>query len=313
MMDPPIALLAATPESLKIPLAMLLVLGAARFLDEVFERLNQPGLVGQIVAGIIIGPGVLHWLEPTDFLAALAELGVLFLLFRVGLEVKPSELLQVGRTALLVGVLGVAVPFVAGFALLSLWGGSNIEAVFTGAALVATSVGITAQVLAARGLLQEKASRIIMAAAIIDDVLGLLILALVSSVAKGAVNVLELLSTAVVSIGFTLLVVRWGAKTVERALPAVSRRMRGSEGQFALAVVLLFALAVLAVYAGVAAIIGAFPAGMALSETVAHRVHDLTQGITELLVPFSSPALVCISISPLSPVGRRSRSLSSYL
>ena len=99
---------------------MLLVLGAARFLDELFERLIQPGLVGQIVAGIIIGPGVLHWLEPTDFLAALAELGVLFLLFRVGLEVKPSELLRVGRTALLVGVLGVAAPFIAGFALLSL-------------------------------------------------------------------------------------------------------------------------------------------------------------------------------------------------
>ena len=199
MVDLPIALLAATSESLKIPLAMLLVLGAARLLDEVFERLNQPGLVGQIVAGIVIGPGVLHWLQPTDFLAALAELGVLFLLFRVGLEVKPSELLRVGRTALLVGVLGVAAPFVAGFALLSLWGGSKIEAVFTGAALVATSVGITAQVLAAKGLLQEKASRIIMAAAIIDDVLGLLILALVSSVAKGTVNLLELLLTAVVA------------------------------------------------------------------------------------------------------------------
>lgn len=285
-MDLPIALLAATSESLKIPLAMLLVLGAARLLDEVFERLSQPGLVGQIVAGIVIGPGVLHWLEPTDFLAALAELGVLFLLFRVGLEVKPSELLRVGRTALLVGVLGVAAPFIAGFALLSLWGGSKIEAVFTGAALVATSVGITAQVLAAKGQLQEKASRIIMAAAIIDDVLGLLILALVSSVAKGTVNLLELLSTAVVAIGFTLVVVRWGAKTMERALPAVSRRMKSSEGQFALAIVLLFALAVLAVYAGVAAIIGAFLAGMALSGTVAHRVHDLTQGITELLVPF---------------------------
>ncbi len=125
-----------------------------------------------------------------------------------------------------------------------------------------------------------------MAAAIIDDVLGLLILALVSSVAKGTVNLLELLLTAVLAIGFTLIAVRWGAKTVERTLPAVSRRMKGSEGQFALAVVLLFALAVIAVYAGVAAIIRAFLAGVALSETVVHRVHDVTQGITELLVPF---------------------------
>jgi Kef-type K+ transport system membrane component KefB len=282
----PLAFLAASPEALKIPLAMLIVIGTARLLDEVFEQLNQPGLVGQILAGVLIGPGVLNWLQPTDFLAALAELGVLFLLFRVGLEVKPSELLRVGGTALLVGALGVAAPFLAGFILFWLWGGSGIEAVFTGAALVATSVGITAQVLAAKGLLQERASRIIMAAAIIDDVLGLLILALVGGLAKGTVNPVELLSTAVLAIGFTLVVVRWGAKTVDRILPAVSRTMKGGEGQFALAMIFLFALAVLSINAGVAAIIGAFLAGMALSETVEHRVHDLTQGIAELLVPF---------------------------
>jgi len=198
-MEYSLALLAATPESLRIPLAMLAVIAATRFLGEVFERLNQPGLVGQILAGVVIGPSVLNWLQPTDFLAALAELGALFLLFRVGLEVKPSALLQVGRTALVVGALGVVFPFLLGWALLWLWGGSQIEAVFTGAALVATSVGITAQVLAAKGLLQERASRRIMAAAIIDDVLGLLILAVVSGVAKGTVNVWEIASTAVLA------------------------------------------------------------------------------------------------------------------
>jgi Kef-type K+ transport system membrane component KefB len=282
----PLAFLSATPESLKIPLAMLIVIASARLLDEVFENLNQPGLVGQILAGVVIGPSVLNWLQPTDFLAALAELGVLFLLFRVGLEVKPSELFQVGRTALLVGVLGVIVPFIFGWGLLLLWGNSQIEAVFTGAALVATSVGITAQVLAAKGLLQERASRIIMAAAIIDDVLGLLILALVSGVAKGNVNVAELLSTAGLAIGFTVIVVLWGPKAVSRILPALGRHMKSVEGQFALAMVVLFALSVLALYAGVAAIIGAFLAGMVLSESVGHRVHDLTQGATELLIPF---------------------------
>ncbi len=285
-MEYPIAFLVATPESLKIPLAMLIVIASARLMDEVFEHLNQPGLVGQILAGIIIGPSVLNWLQPTDFLAALAELGVLFLLFRVGLEVKPSGLLQVGRTALMVGVLGVIVPFVLGWMLLLIWGGSQIEAVFTGAALVATSVGITAQVLAAKGLLQERASRIIMAAAIIDDILGLLILALVSSVAKGKVNALELLTTAGLAIGFTVIVARWGPKAVGRLLPALDRKMKGGEGQFGVAITLLFALSVLAIYAGVAAIIGAFLAGMALAESVKHRVHDLTQGATELLVPF---------------------------
>ena len=109
---------------------------------------------------------------------------------------------------MLVGVLGVAAPFLAGFALLWLWGGSCIGAVFTGAALVATSVGVTAQVLAAKGLLQQRTSRIIMAAAVIDDVLGLLIVALVSSLANRKVNALERLSTAALAIGFTLIVVR---------------------------------------------------------------------------------------------------------
>ena len=151
---------------------------------------------------------------------------------------------------------------------------------------MATSVGVSAQVLAAKGLLQQRASRIIMAAAIIDDVLGLLIVAIVSSLAKGQVNVLELLSTAALAIGFTLIVVRWGGKTMDRILPAVSGRMKAAESQFALAIVLLFALAVLAIYAGVAAIIGAFLAGMALSGSASHRVHDLTQGVAELLVPF---------------------------
>lgn len=89
-----------------------------------------------------------------------------------------------------------------------------------------------------------------MAAAIIDDVLGLLLLALVSSVAKGEVNALEILSTAALAIGFTLIVVRWGGKTADRLIPAISRRMKAAEGQFALAIVFLFALAVLSVHAG---------------------------------------------------------------
>ena len=125
-----------------------------------------------------------------------------------------------------------------------------------------------------------------MAAAVIDDVIGLLILALVTSVAKGKVNVIELLSTAAIAIGFTLIVVLWGPKTVSRLLPILSSKMKGTEGQFALAILLLFGLSVLAISAGVAAIIGAFLAGMALAESAGHRVHDLTQGATELLVPF---------------------------
>jgi Kef-type K+ transport system membrane component KefB len=265
---------------------MLIVFASAKILDELFERFHQPGIVGQILAGVVIGPSVLGWMAPDDFLTALAELGVMFLLFRVGLEVKASDLMKVGPIATWVAVLGVALPFVLGWGILRLWGEPQIESIFVGAAMVATSVGITAQVLAAKGLLQERASQIILAAAVIDDVLGLIILALVSSLAKGKVNFLELALTATLAIGFTIIVVLWGTKTMRRVVPHLLDRLRGGEAQFAMAMILLFALSVLAVYAGVAAIIGAFLAGMVLAESVGRRVHDLAQGVTELMVPF---------------------------
>lgn len=270
----------------EIPLAILVVFTSAKILCEVFERFGQPGIVGEILAGILIGPHVLGWMQPNEVLHILAELGVMFLLFRVGLEVKSSELLRSGGTAVVVAAAGVVVPFVLGWGISLLFGEPSIEAIFTGAAMVATSVGITAEVLAARGLLQHQASQIILAAAVVDDVLGLLVLAVVSSMAKGQVNWLEIALTAALAIGFTVFVSLFGTRVMQRVVPHVESRMSLAESQFTLAIILLFSLALLAVYAGVAAIIGAFLAGVALSESVDHRVHQLTSGVTELLVPF---------------------------
>ncbi len=274
------------PSAAQIPLAMLLVFAAAKLLAEIFERLGQPGIVGEILAGVLIGPQVLGWLAPNEFLRTLSDLGVMFLLFRVGLEVKASELMKVGGTALLVAVAGVVAPFFAGWGICALWGEPRLESIFTGAAMVATSVGITAQVLASRGLLDKRASRIILTAAVVDDVLGLIVLALVSGLAKGKVNYLGIGLTAGLALGFTFLVARFGTRTVRHVMPRMHARLRLAESGFALAMTLLFALSVLAVYAGVAAIVGAFLAGMALSETAEGRVTDLSNGVAELLVPF---------------------------
>jgi Kef-type K+ transport system membrane component KefB len=283
---PPFALFASAGGSAaEIPLAMLIVFGSAKLLAEVFERMGQPGIVGEILAGILIGPSVLGWIAPNEILTALSELGVMFLLFRVGLEVKSSELMQVGAVASLVAVAGVIVPFFLGWGIMLYAGYPQVESIFVGAAMVATSVGITAQVLAAKGLLHLAASKIILGAAVIDDILGLIVLAIVSSMARGTVNFIEIGTTAVLAIGFTMVVAKWGTKTAARLLPAATK-LRAGEAQFNIALVLLFGLSVLAIYAGVAAIIGAFLAGMALSESVSHRVHDLAHGISELLVPF---------------------------
>jgi Kef-type K+ transport system membrane component KefB len=285
-MPPPALWLATAPAAINIPLAMLAVFGTAKLLAELFEYFGQPGIVGEILAGVLLGPSVLGWIQPNPVLSALAELGVMFLLFRVGLEVKSRELLGVGKTALLVAVLGVIVPFVLGWSILKLWGAPRVECFFVGAAMVATSVGITAQVLAAKGVINHIASRIILAAAVIDDVLGLIVLALVGSMARGSINWLELGLTAVAASGFTIIIARWGARAMETVVPRVERRLRAREAQFAVAMVVLFGLASLAEDAGVAAIIGAFLAGMALSETLDRRVHDLAHGVSELLVPF---------------------------
>ena len=273
-------------EAAKLPLALLLVFGGAKLLNEIFEFFRQPGIVGEILAGILIGPTVLNWVQPNEVLTALAELGAMFLLFRVGLEVKVSELMKAGRTALIVAILGVVLPFIAGWGIMRLWGEPSVESIFVGAAMVATSVGITAQVLSAKGLLSHRASQIILAAAIIDDVLGLLVLAVVSGLAKGVVNVAELGITIFIALTFTIVVAHFGARIAKRVVPRLGGRLSAAEGQFNLALLHLFGLALLAVYAGVAAIIGAFLAGMAVGESVEHRVHDLSQGITEFLTPF---------------------------
>jgi Kef-type K+ transport system membrane component KefB len=272
--------------AIQIPLSMLVVFASAKLLAEVLERLGQPGIVGEILAGILIGPHVLGWMTPNNALTTLADLGVMFLLFRVGLEVKASELMRVGGAAMLVAVTGVAVPFALGWGIMRLWGEPQLESVFTGAAMVATSVGITAQVLAARGLLATRSAQIILAAAVVDDVLGLIVLALVSDMAKGAVQYLNVAITGAVALGFTAFVAKFGTRMAKRVIPRVNETLSLAEGEFALAMTLLFGLSVLAVYAGVAAIVGAFLAGMALSESVAQRVHEFTNGVAELLVPF---------------------------
>ena len=273
-------------EPARIPLAMLIVFASAKLLAELFERIGQPGIVGEILAGVLIGPSVLNWIAPTEFLTALSELGAMFLLFRVGLEVKSSELMKLGGTATLVAVCGVVVPFLLGWGILLAWGESANEAIFVGAAMVATSVGITARVLAAKNLLQATASKIILAAAVIDDVLGLLVLAVVSGLSRGQLNIAELVLTGVLACGFTVVIAKWGTRMADKVVPRLSGNLRVGEAQFAMAMCLMFALSVGAVYAGVAAIVGAFLAGLALAESTAPRVKDLAHGVTELLVPF---------------------------
>ncbi len=267
-------------------LQMLLVFAAAKLFAEVSEFLGQPAVVGELLAGVLIGPSVLNWVQPNDLLTVFSELGVLFLLFQVGLELKDFKLMRVGWDALAIASIGVLVPFVLGRQIMLALGHPQLEAAFVGAAMVATSVGITAKVLADLGLLNHRASKLILAAAIIDDVLGLIVLAVVSSLAKGPVNYIELSLTALLAVAFTVLVAQFGTRTFEKLVPHIDRAMKSSKSQFILSIVLLFGLSILASRAGVAAIIGAFLAGMALASSINGETKTQTAGVTEFLVPF---------------------------
>jgi Kef-type K+ transport system membrane component KefB len=239
---------------------------------------------------VLIGPSLLGWIprdaiRPDGVISSLGALGVMFLLFRVGLDVKSSRLWKIGRMAAMVAAAGVTFSFLLVWGALGLCGIHSTEALFVAAALAATSVGITAQVLAARGLLSQRASEIILAAAVLDDICGLLLLSIVSSGAAGAFNLNRTVLTIVLSIAFVAIVARWGSPAMHRLIPRAGG-LRLAEAEFALSVCLLFALALFSTYTGVAAIVGAFLAGMALGESVGQRVRTLVHGATELLVPF---------------------------
>ena len=280
--------LAASVDHSAVILSLFVMLAAAKIMAEIFERLRQPAVVGEILAGIVIGPSLLGWVTPSELITILAEFGVIFLLFTVGLETKPKDILRVGPRATIVAVLGVVIPFAAGFLIAMAWDGSSVEAMFIGAALVATSVGITARVLGSMGLLDLPTSRIILGAAVIDDILGLLILSLVSSVSQqGTVSYTGIAKTAAGAILFTVFVALVGSKVLTGLAPRIER-LRVSKPFFNLGLILCLGLSLASIYVGVAAIIGAFLAGMAMAEATEdnHKMHRLTSGVTEFLVPF---------------------------
>jgi Kef-type K+ transport system membrane component KefB len=170
-------------------------------------------------------------MAPNEVLGILSDLGVIFLLFSIGLGVRGSELLRVGGTAVAVAVPGVTLSLLAGWGVSTLRGAPPIEGIFTAAAMVATSVGITARVQASRRLLDTRAARIILAAAVVDDVLGLIVLALVTGLARGPVKYLDVVLTAGIAIAFTYLMATIGRRTVKAVIARVQARVRLGRGR----------------------------------------------------------------------------------
>ncbi len=266
---------------------VLVVLFAAKAAAELAERLRIPTVLGEIVAGVLVGPSVLGLVDRTDSLAVLAELGVLLLLLGVGMEMDVGELIKVGRSSMLVAVGGVVVPFAVGTAAAMALGQETTTAVFIGAALTATSVGITARVFGDLGALGTSEARVVLGAAVVDDVLGLIILTVVAKLATGGgFSIVSVTGTSVLAIGFLLVTGVVGRRVVPSLLGGVARRARGSGTLVAVALAMALGFAALADLAHLAPIIGAFMAGLALSGSqVAPRVERELAPIGHVFIP----------------------------
>lgn len=279
---------------------LVIVIVGAKLGGELFERLKQPAVLGELIVGVLIGNLGLVGLHALEFLktdpglAILGEIGVILLLFQVGLETDLDEMLAVGWSSLLVAVLGVVAPFVLGWGV-AIWfvpEESTLAHAFLGATLCATSVGITARVLQDLGKSQTREARIVLGGAVIDDVLGLLVLAVISGLIVAADTGEKLSSGAILLIIAKAAAFLIGAVLVGRWLsPLLFRwagRLRGHGVLFATALVFCFGLAYLSGVLGLAPIIGAFAAGILLDPL--HYRHFLDRGdheLDELVKPLS--------------------------
>ncbi len=268
-------------------MALLVAFVAALIGGEIAQRLRMPAVVGQIVAGLAIGPSALGWLQLSSPLELLSELGAILLLFAVGLETKLVDLRKVGRTAALVGVMGVVLPFALGAGWAFLSGFETAKAMFVAAAFVATSAGITAKVLQELGALGRKEARIIMGAAVIDDVLAMLLLAVVTALqTEAGVDFMNLIKVLGGAIGFVAVVALLGTKVMRQSSGLLDAPL-DNESPLSVSFAICLGLAVLSTFVGLAAIIGAFLAGMVLAETPHRKAleHDFAR-VAAVLVPF---------------------------
>lgn len=303
-------------------LSLVIIYLASKLGGELSRLMNFPPVLGELVGGVLVGASALHllvfpesgatvadsaimpilqWiggnLSPevstsifqaqSEVISVLAELGVIILLFEIGLESDLRELQKVGYQATIVAVVGVAAPFVAGTAGLIAWFDvPTIPAIFAGAALTATSIGITSKVLSELGQLKSREGQIIVGAAVIDDVLGIIVLAVVASLAKtGAVDVMNVIYLIISATAFLLGAILFG-KIFNQAFVAIADKLQTRGKLIIPALIFAFLMAFLANAIHLEAILGAFAAGLVLDETDKRKELDQQViPIADILVP----------------------------
>jgi Kef-type K+ transport system membrane component KefB len=334
-------------------LSLVAIYIASKLGSELSFRLGFPPVLGELLAGVVVGVSALHlvvfpsetvtakdslvmaflqWSDAvpaellpevfasvSEVLSVAAELGVIVLLFEIGLESNLGELLRVGLQAVLVAVVGVVVPFAAGaVGAVYLFDVDVITAIFVGAALTATSIGITSKVLSELGQLTSKEGQIILGAAVVDDVIGIVILAVVASLSKtGQVEAAGVLSLIASAVGFTVGAIAAGT-VINRLFLSVSDWLKTRGGLIVPAFVLSFILAYIGIVARLEAILGSFAAGLLLDET--DQKEDLeaqVKPVADLLVPIFFVVVGARTdvgvLNPFVPENREGLIIASFL
>lgn len=271
----------------RVLLDLAIILIVAKVAAEISDRLAIPAVIGEILAGILIGNSVFGLVNTNEILYVMSELGVIILLLQVGLETDVVELKNVGRASLFVGVIGVVAPMVLGIGTGFLFGNEIMPSLFLGAALTATSIGITARVFGDLRALATVEARIVLGAAVADDVLGLIILTVITRIVeRGSVGIGTIASTTALAVVFLVITSTIGLAIFPALFSRIAKLSKSSATIPVVAIGITLAFAVLADAAHLAPIIGAFVAGFSLRRIVAHdRVERDVNSLGQIFIP----------------------------
>lgn len=269
-------------------LVLAALLATAKLLGALAQRIGQPAVLGELLAGVLLGGSVLGLLDPGDpVIHALSELGVIVLLFEIGLHTDLRAMAKVAGTATAVGIVGVVLPFVLGYyAASGILGFGQIASLVCAAALTATSIGISARVLSDLGQLNTREGQVVLGAAVLDDIIGLIVLSVVTSMVLGGTwTVAGIAVTTTLAVGFIVVAVT-GGKFLARPVFNSLRKIRTSGTLGVVALAFAFLLSALAASAGSAMILGAFAAGLVLNGTTERvEIERAATTIGHFLVP----------------------------
>ncbi|MFA7303884.1 MAG: cation:proton antiporter, partial [Methanoregula sp.] len=261
------------------------------------SRINQSAVIGLILVGLLVGPSALGLITYTDFVRGLAQLGAVILLFVIGLEFNVKEILSV-RNGVIAGV-GVIIPWIGGYGISILFGFNTASAIFIGTALTATSIAITANVLKELGKLQTEAAKAIIGAAVIDDVLSLLVLAISADAVSGSLSAGGIALVAIKAVAFIVIGGALGifviSKYIER-LDATGFCKKFPEFIFIFAMMMAFLYALCAEAVGLSAIVGAFIAGVSFERVELNHSRNFKEGAEYLQIIFASIFFVSLGI-----------------